>query len=69
MAFLTHSKKVATAATLAGSIFVSSGLTTAAITPSIVSTPTSEQVTGTTIKAETAVFLSLLCKHYGRCRR
>lgn len=69
MSILNRSRKAAAAAAVAGSLFISGGLATAAIAPSIGATPSPTTSSSSVVKAEPGVFLSLLCQYYGRCAR
>lgn len=68
MSLLNRSRKAAAAAALAGSMFVSGSLAAVALAPSINAAP-AETSTTSVVKAEPAVFVSLLCQYYGRCAR
>ncbi|NHU84267.1 hypothetical protein GWK18_01395 [Kocuria sp. JC486] len=68
MSILTRSRKAAAAAAVAGSLFISGGLATAAIAPSIGATP-SPTTSSSVVEAEPGVFVSLLCQAFGRCSR
>ncbi|MDO5617814.1 hypothetical protein [Kocuria sp.] len=69
MSFFTRTRKAASAAALAGAMLVSGGLATAAIAPSVTAGGSQSVTHSQAVKAEPAVFVSLLCQYYGRCSR
>lgn len=70
MALFTRSRKAVAAAAVAGSMLLSGGMASAALLPGLAAAPSSSNsVTAGPVKAEPAVFVSLLCQYYGRCSR